>query len=297
MKPVLEYLPLEGHESFFAKEFNLPYFGTPWHYHREYELVLVIESQGKRFIGNVVSEFNSGYLTFLGPDLPHLYRNSPDYYQNNSSFRARSIVIHFIERSLGLDFLALPQMKKVNRLFELSKQGMDIYGETKRKVVLKMEELLQTSCLQRLICLLEILNILADSTEIRLISEPGIVGYNAFETERLNLVFQYMIENFNEDIQLEDVASLIHMTRCSFCRFLKDRTKRTFSNLLTEIRLNHAAKLLVESKADVIQIAYESGYNNMSNFNRQFKKKFLMSPKKYKVLYYQSNNSSLPSKI
>ncbi|HEX8548409.1 MAG TPA: AraC family transcriptional regulator [Cytophagaceae bacterium] len=285
MKPVLEYLRPEAEESFFAKGFDLPYFGTPWHYHPEFELVMIVKSNGKRFIGNFVSDFQDGDITFLGPNLPHFYRNGPSYYKGDPAFRAHSIVIHFLEDSLGKDLLALPQVRKLRHLFERSQQGIDILGDTKKKVCEKMMKLLQLSGMKRLICLLEILELLADTTEYKLISGPGIVGNNALDTDRLNSIFQFVLENYTREITLEEVANKIHMTRTSFCRFFKERTKRTFSSLLMDVRLNQAAKLLMESKESIVQISYECGYSNLSNFNRQFKGKHNMSPREYRQTY------------
>jgi AraC-like DNA-binding protein len=285
MKPLLEHLPLEGEESFFAKAFDLPHFSTPWHYHPEFELVLIVKSQGKRFIGNYVSDFQDGDVTFLGPNLPHLYRNTPSYYEQDPLCRAQSIVIHFLEDSIGKDFLALPQAKKLHGLFERSHQGMDILAETKRVVGRKMRELIQTQGMERLIRLLDILNLLADTADYALISDPGIVGHNPVDMDRLDTVFGYILQNFDREIRLEEVANLVHMTRTSFCRFFRERTKRNFSGFLTEVRLDHAAKLLAESNSSIVQISYSCGYNNLSNFNRQFKEKHGLSPREYRHAY------------
>lgn len=289
MKPVLEHLPLEDKESFFTRAFELPYFGTPWHYHPEYELVLVLESEGKRFVGNSITDFKKNDLSFFGSNLPHLYRNPPEYYEKGSELKARSIVIHFLETSLGRDFFALPQARKIKQFFERSKQGIDILGETKKKIIVKMQAMLETAGFQRLIYLLEILNILAETTEYNLISGPGIVGHNISDSERLDKVFHYILQNFHRGIKLEEVASLIYMTRTSFCRFFLERTKRTFSDYLTEVRLNHAARLLIEENMSVARVAYDSGYNNLSNFNRQFREKYKINPKKYKSFYLKED--------
>lgn len=286
MKPMLEHLEPAHQETFFASNFDYPYFGTPWHYHPEYELVLVVKSQGKRFVGNAVSEFKDGDLTLLGPNLPHLYRNPPEYYCGDPSFRAQSIVIHFTEKSLGADFVSLPQLQKVRRLFELSGQGIDFFGETKQQVIQQMYRLLNTLGFRRLIILMEILDMLSETQDYKLISGPGIVGHNAFESERLNSIFQYILKNFDKIIKLEDVAARVHMTRSSFCRFFREHTKRSFSDFLIDVRLGHAAKLLVEGKETVTEVAFRCGYNNLSNFNRQFKRKFDLTPKQYRELYF-----------
>jgi hypothetical protein len=104
MKPALEHLPKDKDHSFVVKFFDYNYYPTPWHYHPEYEIVMVTESTGKRFIGDHISDFNPGNLAFLGPNIPHTYKNDAKYYKEGSSLRAKSIVIHFTESSLGNDF-------------------------------------------------------------------------------------------------------------------------------------------------------------------------------------------------
>jgi AraC-like DNA-binding protein len=279
MKAVLEHLPLEAEETFFAKSFDLPYFGTPWHYHPEFELVLVERSAGKRIIGTSISEFKEGDLTFLGPNLPHIYKNPDEYYRNDPSFRANSVIIHFLEKSFGRDLLNLPQCKKIQRLFEQSVYGMDIYGKTKQIIIQKMKELVALNGMARLIVLLEILNLLAETTEYELISPHGVISHNALDADRLDKVFEYVFSNFHGEISLEKVATIACMTPTSFCRYFKERTKRTFFDFLKDFRLNHAAKLLREGNLPVTQVSLESGYSNLSNFNRQFKQKYGLTPK------------------
>jgi AraC-like DNA-binding protein len=291
MKPILEHLLPEEEESFCVKAFDLPYFNTPWHYHPEFELVLITKSKGKRFIGNVVSDFQEGDLTFIGSNLPHLFKNYASYYDESSNLRARSIVIQFFKNFIGNDFWLLPQVKKLDTLLKKSQQGMDITGETKQRLILQMETILQMRGVERLICLLDILNLLADTTEYRLISDTDIItGHNAVDSQRLNTVFQYILENYQSEIRLEEVAALVYMTRTSFCRYFQDRTKRTFSDILADIRLSQAAKLLIETSTSIVGICYECGYNNLSNFNRNFKKKYLISPHAYRKTYHNHKN-------
>jgi AraC-like DNA-binding protein len=291
MKPILEHLLPEEEESFCVKKFDLSYFDTPLHYHPEFELVLIKKSKGKRFIGNVVSDFQEGDLTFIGSHLPHLFKNYAPYYDPSSNLRAQSIVIQFFKNFIGNDFWLLPQVKKFDAVFKKSQQGMDITGETKQRVVLKMETMLQVKGVERLICMLDILNLLADTTEYKLISDTDIItGHNAMDAHRLDTVFQYILENYQNVIRLEEVAGLVYMTRTSFCRYFQERTKRTFSDILAEIRLSQAAKLLVESPTSVSGICYECGYNNLSNFNRNFKKKYLITPHGYRKKYFNHKN-------
>ena len=284
MHPLLEYLPPTSGESFFAEAFELPYFGTPWHYHAEFELVLVKESRGKRFIGNSVSDFKEGDLSFFGSNLPHLYKNPPEYYVSDSSLKAKSIVVHFLYDSLGKGFMDLPQSAKLTSLFTMSQHGIDIIGETRVTITQMLYKLIGASGLKRFILLLEILDILSDSHDLELLSKSAIVGSNPLDAERLNTVMEFIMNNFDREISLAEVAGLIFMTRTSFCRFFLDRTKRTFSDFLIDFRINHAKRLLKETDKKISTISDLCGFNNLSFFNRKFKEKLNETPKNYRKL-------------
>ena len=291
MKPVLEHLPPGEKESFVVQAFDLPYFATPWHYHPEYELVLIEASEGRRYVGNAMSDFHTGDLCFFGSNLPHLYRNPPAHYSRDSQLRAKSIVIHFREASLGRDFFLLPQMKKINDFLERSAQGIDILGVARRQIIEKMREMIYLSGVRRMVLLLEILDILSHTNDCRVISGPGIIGQNAYDAGRLKKVLSFITQNFHRDLTLAEVASIVYMTRTSFCRFFLTRTKKTFSGYLRELRLNHASRLLTEKELNISTIAINSGYNNLSNFNRQFKEKYGVSPHDYRYAYTKQKES------
>jgi AraC-like DNA-binding protein len=285
MKPALEHLPLNAEESFVARSFDYPYYPTPWHFHPEYEIVLITESSGKRFIGDSISDFKQGDLSFLGPRLPHLYRNDPLYYAPKSRLRAKSIVIHFLESSFGENFLSLPETKKLQSLFHKSRKGLDITGKTAKIVSEALVALLSMEGLARWLKLLEILNIIAESKDCRYISGSVIDGYNNNDSERLNTVFEFVIKNYNRDIQISEVANMINMAENSFSRYFSQRTRKTFTTFVNELRLNNACKLLIENKLSISQICFECGYNNLSNFNRQFRKAYNNNPFNYRKQY------------
>lgn len=126
--------------------------------------------------------------------------------------------------------------------------------------------------MERLINLLSILTILADSAEYELLSSPGLIGHNDQDSDRLNKVFNYVMDHFKEDISSEEVADLAMMSYAGFCRYFKNRTKKNFSHFVNEIRIGYACKRLMESEISVGSVCYESGFNSMTNFNNQFKK-------------------------
>jgi AraC-like DNA-binding protein len=285
MQPLLEHLPLATDESFVVKYFDYRYYPNPWHFHPEYELVLVTESTGKRFIGDNISNFAPGNLAFIGSNLPHTYRNDDKYFNRNSKLRARSIVIHFMESSLGEDFLALPEARKLRELLTRSARGIEITGRLNTTVGEKMHEILELEGLQRWMKLVEILSDIASSKSFRYISQTFMQGHNQKESGRMNQVFDFVLNNYTRDIRISEVAKIVNMAENSFSRYFSQRTRKTFSTFLTEIRLNHASKLLLENKMSVAEICFECGFNNLSNFNRQFLKQYKMNPLAYRKHY------------
>lgn len=286
MKPVLEHLPKDAEESFVVKSFDYRYYPTPWHFHPEYEIVLVTESTGKRFIGDHISNFEPGDLSLIGPNLPHLYRNDAAYYQPASKKRAKSIVVHFLEGSFGSNFIDLPEVKKIKLLLAKSLRGLNITGNTNKLVSGQLADLSILHGFPRYLKLLEILQALSESKDYNFISGGGIKGVNEKESERMDAVLKYVMQNFSDDITLADAARVAHMAENSFSRFFKQRTRKTFTAYLNELRLNHAAKLLVETNDTIVDICFQCGFNNHSNFHRYFKQLHNTSPLAYRKMYW-----------
>lgn len=282
MKPLLEHLPREKNESFVVKYFDYKYYPTPWHYHPEYELVLVTNSTGKRFIGDDVSNFSPGDLVFIGPNLPHTYRNDDHYYQLKSKGRAQSIVVHFLEDALGEGFLSLPEALPLKNLFTKSVRGLKIKGKTSQLIAEKMHRLLTLKGLARWLQLVDILHVLSTTKDYQYISNAPVLGQNEKETDRMSKVLEYVIQNFSGNIRVKDVANLVNMAENSFSRYFAQRTRKTFTSFVNEIRLNHASKLLMEGRISIAEICFECGFNNLSNFNRQFRNTYGVNPLGYR---------------
>ncbi|MGC4037530.1 MAG: AraC family transcriptional regulator [Chitinophagaceae bacterium] len=287
MKPALEHLPREKGESFVVKYFDYKYYPTPWHYHPEYEIVLVTESTGRRLIGDHVCNFQPGNLAFIGSNLPHIYRNDENYYKPKSKLRAKSIVIHFSEASLGKDFLDLPEAKIVKAFLQQSEKGFDITGSTNQYISLLMEKIVSLNGLKRWLCLTEILNSIAESKELQVICNSSVTGKNEKESDRLCLVFDWILHNYDRDLRVTEAADLCSMSVNAFSRFFSMRTRKTFSAYVADLRLNKAAKLLAENKLSVSDICYDCGFNNISNFNRQFLKHYEVNPLKYRKTFLE----------
>ena len=285
MEPILEHLPKHKEESFVVKSFDYSYFPTPWHYHPEFELVLVTAGTGKRFIGDQICDFAPGNLALIGPDLPHTYHNDEKYYYHNSRLRARSIVVHFLERSLGADFLSLPESRPLRNLFIHSARGLEITGKLNKVVSERMKELVTLNGLARWLKLVEILHILAEEEEYNYISRMPVNGQNEKEGDRMGKVMDYVMKNFASEVRINDVAQLLNMADNSFSRYFSQRTRKTFTSFVNEVRLNHACKLLIENRLSIAQVCFECGFNNLSNFNKHFKELYRQTPLAYRKQY------------
>lgn len=283
MKPLHEKLVLEPKNSFVLQKDVYPYYPTPWHYHPEYELVLVVKSSGMRTVGDHSEHFTDGDLVFLGPNLPHSYQNDPIYYQDDSSLKAEAIVIHFKEDFLGKGFFNLPEMVQVGQLFNKARYGIKITGNTRQQISDIMLQMHTVNGHKRILQLLSILEILSTSEEIELLTNPGFVQQHLVsDDDRITKVHEYIMKNFQKDISLAEVAEIANMSVPSFCRLFKSSTRKAFSNFVNEIRVGHACRLLLEDRESIAQICYKSGFNNMSNFNRQFKRLKERSPLQYR---------------
>ncbi|MFZ1530041.1 MAG: AraC family transcriptional regulator [Ferruginibacter sp.] len=286
MKPALEHLPKQKNESFVVKYFDYHFYPTPWHYHPELEIVLVTESTGKRFIGNHVADFKPGNLAFLGANIPHTYKNEDRYYMEGSKLRAKSIVIHFSKESLGDDFLQLPEAAVIGKFFQQEAYGFDISGKLNTQVSMKLQDIVSLAGFRRWACLAEILfEIATAKKDIKQLSQQQYVGYNQKESDRLRNVLNWVMANLETNITLTGAAEVAQMNANAFSRFFSLRTRKTFSAFIKELRLQKAASLLIESEVPITQICYECGYNNISNFNRQFLDYYSLNPMRYKKVH------------
>ena len=285
MKPSLERLPMSQDESFIVRHFDYPFYPTPWHYHPEYELVLVTESSGKKFIGDHLSDFAPGDLVLLGPNIPHTYRNDEQYYEERSVLRAKSIVVHFSLDTFGVNFFELPESKPIWLLLERSALALSVRGEDRDTVSDEMLRLVGQEGLRRWHTFMGIMTILAESPTLTSINASPQVGNNEKESARLCSVFDWIYQHFTEEVRLSDAARVAGMTESAFSRYFSKRTRTTFSGFVQELRLQKAAKLLVNDTISVTAICYDCGYNNVSNFNRQFREYYGCSPLNYKRAY------------
>ena len=287
MTPILEKVTITEKQSFALKEEILPFIKIGWHYHPEYELVLFTESTGKRFIGNHTAQLAPNDMLLIGPNLRHYMRNDEEYYQGNKKLRIRAIVIHFSEDFCGKNFFDIPEMGAIKKLLQKSALGLQITGQTQARLAPMMEKLLVTSNYERLKILLDILHELSLSNELTSLSSVGYTKFSPSEdTTRIDRIFEYMLKNYTEEILLSEIAKKTNMSVSAFCKYYKKRTGKTFTQTLNEVRIGHACKLFIEKGLTVSEVCYQSGFNNLSYFHRNFKKITQYPPLEYRKRFY-----------
>ncbi|MEJ7779660.1 MAG: AraC family transcriptional regulator [Daejeonella sp.] len=292
MKASLEQVPVCTNSSFLVREFNVPYFEAPLHFHPVFELTLITESKGKRFIRDHMGDFDINDLVFMAPNVPHFYRCIDSYYENNAHLRARAIIIQFKEDFLGKDFFSIPEMTLINKLFCDSVRGIVYHNKTRKEIITRMKKIRYANGVEKLNQLLSILEILANSEDSQLLSKHNLIGYNPKDNERMSKIYEFVMSNFTKNICLQDVADIANMSEAAFCRYFKKKTRKTFTSFLNEVRIAHASKLLIEDDLNVSQICYKSGFENLSNFNRQFKSFTKVTPLTYKQQFRELPTSS-----
>jgi len=270
---------------FSAEKHKLSHFLDVWHYHKEIELVYIKKSTGIKFIGDSMEKFATGELILIGSYLPHLILNDKIYFEDKDK-HAEAWVIHFDPECFGKEFFNAPDLNEIKNLFREAQFGLKIYGDNKRKVVENLKEIYHQENTEKIISLLNILRLISKSKYDILASRSYVMNTCANNTwdsnSKLEKIYSYIMKNFTEDINLTSVAEYVNMNPSAFSRFFKKATNKSFINFLIELRIGFACKIMLEDNYKTIaEVCYESGFNNISNFNKQFKKITQKTPMEY----------------
>lgn len=282
----LQKSPISADRAFECHWLRAPHFDPNWHFHSEYQLFIVLKGTGTRCIGDHVQPFKPGDLVLTGPNLPHLWRSDPEYFEGDSQLWTEGIVIYFPRDFFSNPLLQRIELYLIRQLLWRAERGISFRGATAEKIQRMMMQLPDQKDFESILRLLQILHVLAQSDEYDLLANPGYSNtLKESDTERMNKVHAYVMKNFREKITLEEVAALANMTPSSFSRYFKTHANKTFSAFLTGIRIGYSCKLLIEKKMNITQACYDSGFNTLSNFNRQFKTLTRYTPLEYRRRY------------
>lgn len=247
-----------------------------WHYHPEYELVYIEGVSGTRHVGDHISTYEGSDLVFIGPNVPHLnfdYGVKTDY---------REVVVQLSEAFLKTSVLSLPELADVANLFERARQGISFGGATKQRVGERLMQLSEQPPLQQLLHLLALFQELATTTDYTLLAaRPVEHAYNPGEQARIRRLYQFVEENYQRPITLDEAADLTNLTKAAFCRYVKRMTRLTFTGFLNQYRVNRAKTRLFAGET-VTEACFGSGFESLSYFNRVFRTRTGENPSQFR---------------
>ncbi len=253
-------------------------FSWSYHYHPEFEMVLVFEGTGRRHVGNHLSYYEAGDLVLIGSNLPHAGFGYDAYGEHEEIF------IQFKEDFLGESFFQKSEISSIKLLLERSQQGIVFYGQTKKLVSERLKKMLQLSNFERLLELLMIFQILAKSDEYQLLNKANTrYDFNQKDQLRLNRIYEFVEQNYQNPIDIKAVADVANLTIPAFCNYFKKTVNQTFTDFMNEYRINQACKLLVVEKS-ITDICFECGFSNASYFSKVFKEIKGKAPLQFKNL-------------
>ena len=278
-KPLFENIRPAFGNSFTLRRFTEADATEPplWHCHPEFEIVFISNGRGKRHIADHVSHYFEGDLVLLGPDLPHLG------FAHDLKEPHVQVVVQMKEDFLGSGFFEIPEMADIRQLFQRARSGLSFHGHTRWEVGQILQKMTELDKFWRMVELLRALQIMAVSQDVW----PLNVNYRSIEVKpqdhlRMQAVYDFVEKNFHQQMTLEEAAGVINMTVPAFCRFFKKHNHKTFIEFLNEFRVAHACSLLSEQHLSISAVSYESGFNNLSHFNKQFKALTGITPTQYR---------------
>jgi AraC-like DNA-binding protein len=275
-------LPKSANESFVVEHNVSLHMYNPLHQHPEMQVTLILKGTGTAFIGGYIGDFKPNDIFVIGSNVPHVFKNDEAYFAPDSKLETEVIYIFFDERSFGQEFYQLPEASELQTLLSRAGQGIKLEGEQTKTLIPLMKALVESRKLKKIITLLEVFHGLATAGSPQYLSaEVGDRNVDERDGKRLNDVIQFTMDQYHRHISLEEIADVANMTPSAFCRFFKQRTRKTYINFLNEIRVGKACKMLLNKDMSIVDICYKSGFTNLSHFNRKFKKQTGLTPSKY----------------
>jgi len=282
-----EVTPLSSRDCFMIFSRVKSEFNFPVHIHTEYELNFIENGSGaRRVVGDSVEEIGDFELTLIAsPNLAHGWLN-----HYCVSKEIKEITVQFHGNLINDDLLSKNQFISMKEMFDKAAYGVTFSRETILGIKDRLYSLAsEQNGVHSVLKLIGILYDLSVSKAMRILSSKSFVKDEVnYDSRRIENAYSYMLENYDKDISLSNIAEIVGMTEVSFSRFFKKRTSKTFIDSLNEIRLGHATRMLVNTTHSVSEICLYCGFNNISNFNRIFKKKKGCTPSEFRDNYKET---------
>ena len=291
MKILQFTLPVPDNKTIITKEESLPHFYPHLHRHHEVQLTWVIKGEGTLVTDNNMHSFKDNEIYWIGANQSHVFKSDPSYFENSGK-KTHTIDIFFsIDSQLGA-FFSIPEVKHLKNFVQQHNSGFKVPQGAVNEIAEKMLKIRNSSGVEQFFQFLDMLKQLASFDNLQPLStQTESISYSDNEGIRIATIYNYVMQNYNQPISLEDVSKLAYMTPQAFCRYFKKHTHHTLVSFVNQVRINEACKKLVDKKYDSIaSVAYNTGFNSITNFNRVFKSVVKKSPKEYIDSYYQNIN-------
>jgi AraC-like DNA-binding protein len=282
MPAYLEKIRLKEDESFFIGVFQDNLEKSSWHYHNNYEISFITEGTGKRIVADSIEDFHPGDLVFLGPSLPHVWIAEKGSI-GPSSRTLEMVFLQFTTAVLPVQVLELPEFKNIKRALTLSERGIQITGQTLNEVSEIMLQLPYLGHLERMMQFFRLMDIIGKSgSNVGLASDEYLKKRFTSSNKRIEAIHNYLMKNYREEVNLAGLAELVNMAEGSLCRFFRMETGVTVFEYLNRLKVDFACKLLMDAELSITDVSLDSGFNNLSHFNKQFRKHAGMTPMEYR---------------
>lgn len=288
MKIMHEHIDFPGRSAVKVKLQEKPHFTYPWHFHSEYELLYVLEGFGNSFVADNIEAFQSGDLVLMGSNLPHFWKSDEAFHKLENKQKIKYVVIQFPNEFFKEAISEYPEFHLIKELLERSGKGIRFSKAFSEKVKKKIFKVVRAKGFERALLTLQLLQYLAKTEKYKLLAgELYQVEKHDFTSDRLTKVMHYLNTSYRNKIELKKVAEVAHFHPSAFCRYFKEKSGKSLSEFVNDMRISYACRLIIEGKMSVSQICYESGFNNLSNFNRIFKKHTGFTPTMYSQEFHR----------
>ena len=282
MNPDLELVQVRDDQSFKAWSHGYPFRTVRWHFHPEYELHLVTSTDGTRYVGDHIGPFSPGDLVFVGPNLPHNWISDV---ATEHAVPERCIVLQFTDAVITRCLETFPELRFAQSLLDEAFRGIRFQAALAGRVGPLMRELLDATGARRIALFVEILDLVGHAPERAPLASIGFrPNPSAYLSGAMNLVLQHIDRNLTGDLNETEVAKLARQSVSGFSRSFRRHTGLTFVQYVNSLRIELACQHLGQDELTVADICYEVGFNNVSNFNRQFLAVKGMPPSKFRKL-------------
>ena len=282
MPALFEKIIVKEGESFSIGIFQDNLEKSTWHYHNNFEISFITEGSGKRIVGDSIEEFQPGDLVFIGRNLPHVWiADKESRIPTNRTLEM--VFLQFTLNVLSPQLLILPEFCHVKRALDLSERGIQIIGDTLNKVSEIMLQLPYLIGFERMLHFFMMMDIIGESeTNVPLASKEYLTSRFTTGNKRIEVIHNYLMNNYREDVNLKRLAALVNMAEGSLCRYFKMNMGITLFEYLNKIKTDFACKLLMNKDLGILDVCLDSGFNNISHFNKQFKKITGVPPSEYR---------------